>query len=72
MMKLSIVLAAVASLLAGCTFTGMDKNPSRIRSPEREAYQACLKKSNNDKAKCDKERQDFYRRQELELMDNNG
>jgi uncharacterized protein YceK len=72
MKKMTITLAVLATLIAGCASVGASKNPSRIQNPEKDALKACLAKNNGDKSKCSKEREDYLRRQEMEIMDNNG
>jgi uncharacterized protein YceK len=72
MKKMTITLAVLATLFAGCASVGMSKNPNRIQNPEKDAYAACMKKNNGDKSKCAAERQQYLERQEMEIMDNNG
>lgn len=72
MKKLTITMAVLASMIAGCAWVPPSKNPNIAKTPEKDAYQACMKKMNGDKSKCDAERQKYLERQEMEIMDNNG
>jgi hypothetical protein len=67
MIKLSLTLSLLATLLAGCA--PLTKNPNIKKSPERMAYEACKKRNNGDASKCQKEKNDLLERQEVELLD---
>ena len=72
MKKLTLTIASLALLFAGCAWVPANKNPNRTPTPEKDAYNACMKKNNGDKSKCSNERDKYLERQEIELMDNNG
>jgi len=67
MIKLSLTLSLLATLLAGCA--PLTKNPNIKKSPERTAYEACKKRNNGDTSKCQKEKDNLLERQEVELLD---
>ena len=72
-MKSCILITFLAlPFLAGCQWVSNKDNPNRIRDSERNTYQQCLQKNNNDPSKCSNEKQQYLERQEMELMDNNG
>ena len=68
MKKLMLTLTLMA-LLVGCAWVPPSKNPNIKKSPERIAYEACKKRNNGDKSKCQKEAADLLERQEIELLD---
>ena len=62
-------LLILASILGGCSYPAMNQNPNRKRSPERVAYETCMRKNVDDQSKCKKELDDLRERQQVELMD---
>lgn len=62
------VLVGILGTLPACAWVPMDQNPSRIRSPERLAYEACMNRNGKDVSKCQKERHALLMRQEMEMM----
>jgi hypothetical protein len=63
-----ITILSLLGTLGACAWVPMDKNPSRIRSPERLAYEACMNRNARDVSKCQKERHALLMRQEVEMM----
>lgn len=72
MKQLTLTIAVLSSMIAGCAWTAPGKNLNIVKNPEKEAYQACMKKTNGDKSQCSVERQKYLERQEMDIMDNNG
>ena len=66
--SLKLTLFLLLGTLSAYAWVPMDKNPSRIRSPERLAYEACMNRNGRDVSKCQKERHALLMRQEVELM----
>ena len=61
-------LMGVSLWLHACTWVPISKNPNRIRSPERLAYEACVKKAQGDEAQCQQEKHALLMQQEWEMM----
>jgi hypothetical protein len=72
MKKFTLTIAVLSSMIAGCAWTPPSKNPNIAPNPEKQAFQACMKKNGGDKSKCTAERQKYLDRQEMDIMDNNG
>ena len=61
-------LIMTALLMSGCAGNGQ-QNTNIIHSPAKLAYKACVQKNNGDKSKCQKEKDRWLEREELELLD---
>jgi hypothetical protein len=68
-MKNLILPLLLSALMAACAWVPPSKNPNITKSPERIDYEACKKRNNGDKSKCQKEAADLLERQEIELLD---
>ena len=61
-------LFAVLATLTACAWVPMSKNPNRIRSPERLAYEACMTQNGGTESLCQEERHALLMQQEWEMM----
>ena len=68
-MKILIFTMPLVALMVACAWVPPSKNPNITKSPERIVYEACKKRNNGDKSKCQKEAADLLERQEIELLD---
>lgn len=60
---------ALALWMTGCApWTPLSQNPNRLRSPERQRYEECLRQASDNEAACQTEKQALLRQQEWEML----